>query len=51
MCLRRHCYLLLANVDKDFDLGAMDDIAKFDDPRDKDVHTDSDDSDVPDLED
>ena len=42
---------MLPIVDKDFDLGAMDDIAKFDDPRDKDVHTDSDDSDVPDLED
>lgn len=38
---------------KDFQLGDLDDFTKFDDPLDKDVHTDSEDSDdedLPDLE-
>ncbi|WZN66203.1 co-chaperone protein p23 [Chloropicon roscoffensis] len=34
-----------------FDIGELDDFSKFDDPLDKDVHTDSDDSDDEDLPD
>jgi len=36
---------------KSFDIGDLDDFSKFDDPLDKDVHTDSDDSDAEDLPD
>ncbi len=36
---------------KSFDVGELDDFSKFDDPLDKDIHTDSDDSDAEDLPD
>mmetsp|Transcript_7447 Transcript_7447/g.13791 ORF Transcript_7447/g.13791 Transcript_7447/m.13791 type:complete len:179 (+) Transcript_7447:220-756(+) len=36
---------------KNFDIGQLDDFSKFDDPLDKDIHTDSEDSDDEDLPD